>query len=138
MLITENGLEILFNPRKKDNSIAHDIAMMMTIALRFIPTLIDETEKIKKAQMARGADLESGGIMKRAKSMIPILVPLFISSFRRADELAMAMESRCYRGGKGRTRMKKLQFQKRDFIAFIVMSIIVVITIISKFYIGGI
>ena len=88
--------------------------------------------------MARGADLESGGIMKRAKSMIPILVPLFISSFRRADELAMAMESRCYRGGKGRTRMKKLQFQKRDFIAFIVMSIIVVITIISKFYIGGI
>lgn len=133
-----DGLEILFNPRKKDNSIAHDIAMMMTIALRFIPTLIDETEKIKKAQMARGADLESGGIMKRAKSMIPILVPLFISSFRRADELAMAMESRCYRGGKGRTRMKKLQFQKRDFIAFIVMSIIVVITIISKFYIGGI
>lgn len=99
--------------------IAHELAMMMTIALRFIPTLIEETDKIMKAQMARGADFESGGIMAKAKSLIPLLVPLFISSFRRADELAMAMEARCYRGGVGRTRMKQLVMARRDVLTLV-------------------
>jgi len=95
--------------------------MMMTIALRFIPTLIEETDKIMSAQKARGADLESGGIIDRAKALIPILVPLFVSAFRRADELALAMECRCYHGGEGRTRMRQLKFVGRDFIAFFVI-----------------
>ncbi|PKM90575.1 MAG: transporter [Firmicutes bacterium HGW-Firmicutes-12] len=111
----ESVLKALFIP------VAHELAMMMTIALRFIPTLIEETEKIMKAQMARGADFESGGLIARAKSLIPLLVPLFLSSFRRADELAMAMEARCYRGGENRTRMKQLKMYGRDYFAFIVM-----------------
>lgn len=96
----------------------HEIAMMMSIALRFIPILIEETDKIRKAQMARGADFESGNIMKRAKAMIPLLVPLFVSAFRRASDLAMAMEARCYHGSQGRTRMKPLVYKSRDFIAY--------------------
>ncbi|CDI50783.1 cobalt transport protein cbiQ [Clostridium tetani 12124569] len=111
---------------------AHELAMMMTIALRFIPTLMDETDKIMKAQMARGADFETGNIVKRAKGLIPILVPLFISSFRRAEELAMAMEARCYKGGEGRTRMKQLKLEGRDFIACLIMSILVAISIWSR------
>ncbi|MCL2166262.1 MAG: energy-coupling factor transporter transmembrane protein EcfT [Clostridiales bacterium] len=98
---------------------AHELAMMMTIALRFIPTLIEETERIMKAQMARGADFETGNLLTKAKSLIPLLIPLFVSAFRRADELAMAMEARCYRGGEGRTRLRQLQYQGRDFGAFI-------------------
>ena len=105
---------------------------MMSIALRFIPILLEETDKIMKAQIARGADLESGNIIQRAKSMIPILVPLFVSAFRRANDLAMAMESRCYRGGEGRTKMKPLQYHKRDYIAYIV----VIIYVIAVFVIG--
>jgi energy-coupling factor transport system permease protein len=112
-----DGIEKLLKPIGKE--IAHELAMMMTIALRFIPTLIDETDKIMKAQKARGADFESGGVIKKAKSLVPLLVPLFISSFRRADELAMAMEARGYRGGAGRTRMKVLKFSSKDTIAFI-------------------
>jgi energy-coupling factor transport system permease protein len=111
-----DGIEKLLKPIGKE--LAHELAMMMTIALRFIPTLIDETDKIMKAQKARGADFESGGIIKKAKSLVPLLVPLFISSFRRADELAMAMEARGYRGGSGRTRMKVLKFSYRDMIAW--------------------
>jgi energy-coupling factor transport system permease protein len=111
-----DGLERLLNPFKKIGLPAHELAMMMTIALRFIPTLLEETDKIMKAQMARGADFESGNLVKRAKSLIPLLVPLFISAFRRADELAMAMEARCYRGGENRTRMKVLQFTHLDLI----------------------
>lgn len=102
--------------------------MMMSIALRFIPTLMDETDKIMKAQMARGADFESTNIIKKAKSLIPLLVPLFISSFRRAEELAMAMEARSYRGGEGRTRMKQLKYETRDFTAFAVFFLLVFIT----------
>ncbi|MGL4772817.1 MAG: energy-coupling factor transporter transmembrane component T family protein [Clostridium sp.] len=117
-----DGIERLLKPIGKE--LAHEIAMMMTIALRFIPTLMDETDKIMKAQKARGADFETGNIIQKAKSLIPLLVPLFISSFRRADELAMAMESRCYRGGSGRTRMKQLVFGKNDIIAFGIFSII--------------
>ena len=113
--------------------IAHELAMMMTIALRFIPTLIDETDKIMKAQKARGADFETGGLIQKAKSLIPLLVPLFISSFRRADELAMAMEARCYRGGAGRTRMKVLKFTSKDFIAFGVFALLFVSSLIVRF-----
>ena len=111
----------------------HEIAMMMSIALRFIPILIDETDKIMKAQKARGADFESGGLIQKAKSLIPLLVPLFISSFRRADELAMAMEARCYRGGAGRTRMKVLKFTSKDFIAFGVFALLLTSTLIVRF-----
>lgn len=111
-----DGLERLLGPFKKIGVPAHELAMMMTIALRFIPTLLEETDKIMKAQMARGADFESGNIVARAKSLIPLLVPLFISAFRRADELAMAMEARCYRGGENRTRLKVLKYTYRDII----------------------
>ena len=99
----------------------HEIAMMMSIALRFIPILLEETDKIMKAQLARGADLESGNLFKRVKAMVPILVPLFISAFRRANELATAMEARCYHGGEGRTKMKPLKYASRDIVAYIIM-----------------
>jgi len=118
-----DGLERLLNPFKKLGLPAHELAMMMTIALRFIPTLLEETDKIMKAQMARGADFESGNLIKRAKSLIPLLVPLFISAFRRADELAMAMEARCYRGGENRTRMKVLEFTYLDIIGVFVFAL---------------
>ncbi|OPJ54862.1 energy-coupling factor transporter transmembrane component T family protein [Alkalithermobacter paradoxus] len=113
-----DGIEKLLNPFKKIGVPAHELAMMMTIALRFIPTLLDETDKIMKAQMARGADFESKNILNRAKNLIPLLVPLFISAFRRADELAMAMEARCYRGGENRSKMKQIRFTRKDYIAF--------------------
>lgn len=128
-----DGLEKLMNPLKKIGVPAHELAMMMSIALRFIPTLIEETDKIMKAQMARGADFETGNLIQRAKSLIPVLVPLFISSFRRADELAMAMEARCYRGGENRTRMKVLKLQKKDAAAVVLTSILVVASIGSRF-----
>ncbi len=119
-ILLTDGIESLLNPFKKIGLPAHELAMMMTIALRFIPTLMEETEKIMKAQRARGADFESGNIIKRAKNLVPLLVPLFISAFRRADELAMAMESRCYRGGENRTRMRQLILRKGDYIASII------------------
>lgn len=117
-----DGLEKLMAPLRKLRFPAHELAMMMTIALRFIPTLLEETDRIQKAQMARGADFESGNIFQRAKSMIPVLVPLFVSAFRRADELAMAMESRCYHGGEGRTRMRELHFHTRDLVATLLLT----------------
>lgn len=116
-----DALEKLLKPLNKIKVPVHEIAMMMSIALRFIPILVDETDKIMKAQMARGADFESGNLIKRAKSLVPILVPLFVSAFRRANELAMAMEARCYHGGEGRTKMKPLKYKKRDGIAFAVL-----------------
>ena len=121
-----DGLEKLMSPLRKLHFPAHELAMMMTIALRFIPTLMEETDRIQKAQMARGADFESGNIFQRAKSMIPVLVPLFVSAFRRADELAMAMESRCYHGGEGRTRMRELHFHARDLIATLLLVIVLI------------
>lgn len=127
-----DGLETLLNPFKKLGLPAHELAMMMTIALRFIPTLMDETDKIMKAQMARGASFDEGNLVKRAKALIPILVPLFISSFRRADELAMAMESRCYRGGEGRTRMKILKFSSIDIFASLLFISYIALTIWSR------
>lgn len=126
-----DGMEYLLRPIGKE--LSHELAMMMTIALRFIPTLIDETDKIMKAQKARGADFDTGGLIKKAKSLIPLLIPLFISSFRRADELAMAMEARCYRGGSGRTRMKKLAFTNKDIIAAIIFLILFAISIGVRF-----
>ena len=112
-----DGIETLLKPGKKIGIPAHELAMMMTIALRFIPTLLEETEKIMKAQMARGADFQTGGIMQRAKSLIPLLVPLFVNAFRRADDLAIAMEARGYRGGEGRTKLRELKFQRLDVVA---------------------
>lgn len=116
-----DGLESVMKPLKKIKVPVHEIAMMMSIALRFIPILLEETDKIMKAQIARGADFESGNIIKKAKSMVPLLVPLFISAFRRANDLAMAMEARCYQGGEGRTKMKPLVYKKRDVMAYIVV-----------------
>ncbi|MEG1850190.1 MAG: energy-coupling factor transporter transmembrane component T [Oscillospiraceae bacterium] len=116
-----DAIEQLLGPLKRLKMPVHELAMMMTIALRFIPTLIEETDKIMSAQKARGADLESGGLMQRAKALIPILIPLFVSSFRRADELALAMECRCYHGGEGRTRMKQLRYAARDAVAMLLL-----------------
>ncbi|HHV26627.1 energy-coupling factor transporter transmembrane protein EcfT [Anaerosalibacter bizertensis] len=118
-----DGIEKLLNPLKVIGLPAHELAMMMTIALRFIPTLLEETDKIMKAQMARGADFESGNILNRAKNLVPLLVPLFVNSFRRADELAMAMEARCYRGGEHRTRLNEIKIERIDYIAMIIMTI---------------
>lgn len=123
-IILTDGIESLLKPLRKIRVPAHEIAMMMTIALRFIPTIIDETDKIMKAQAARGSDFESGNLIQRAKALIPVLVPLFISAFRRADELALAMECRCYRGGDGRTKLKVLKMGKIDIWAFCVSLIV--------------
>ena len=115
-----DGLESLLSPLKKIKLPVHELAMMMCIALRFIPTLIEETDKIMSAQKARGADFETGNLMQRVKALVPILIPLFISAFRRADELATAMECRCYHGGEGRTKMKLLRYRRIDFGAYAV------------------
>ena len=124
-----DGLEKLLGPLKHLRVPVHEISMMMSIALRFIPILMEETDKIMKAQMARGADFESGSLINRAKSLVPLLVPLFISAFRRANDLAMAMEARCYRGGEGRTKMKPLVYKRNDFLAygFIVLYLVLII-----------
>ena len=131
-LALTDGIERLLSPFKKIGLPAHDIAMMMTIALRFIPTLLEEADKIMKAQQARGADFESGGLMKRVKSLIPILVPLFVGAFRIAQDLAMAMEARCYRGGENRTRMNEMKFRKRDYAAIVMMVLFLAVIIIES------
>ena len=113
-----DGLESLLNPLKKLRVPVHEVSMMMSIALRFIPILLEETDKIMKAQIARGADFENGSLIQRAKAMVPLLVPLFIAAFRRANDLAMAMEARCYRGGEGRTKMKPLVYRKQDYMGY--------------------
>lgn len=125
-----DGLESLMNPLKKIRVPVHELSMMMCIALRFIPTLIEETDKIMSAQKARGADFETGSLIQRAKALIPILVPLFISAFRRADELATAMECRCYQGGEGRTKMKMLRYHREDLKAFAVTGVVAVSVIV--------
>jgi len=117
-IVLTDGIEKLLRPFKAIGVPAHELAMMMTIALRFIPTLLEETDRIMKAQTARGADFSSGNLLERAKNMLPLLVPLFVSAFRRAEELAIAMESRCYRGGEGRTRMHELSYKSIDYTAF--------------------
>ncbi len=126
-----DGMESLLSPLKKIKVPVHEIAMMMSIALRFIPILIEETDKIMKAQIARGADFESGNVLQRAKNMVPLLVPLFISAFRRANDLAMAMEARCYHGGQGRTKMKPLIYRKRDYCAYGVVAAYLVAAVLA-------
>ena len=129
-----DGLESLMNPLKKIRVPVHELSMMMCIALRFIPTLIEETDKIMSAQKARGADFESGNLMQRVKALIPILVPLFISAFRRADELATAMECRCYHGGDGRTKMKLLRYHFWDYCAFAIgAALILTVIVLGRF-----
>ena len=118
-IVLTDGIEALLRPFRVIGVPAHELAMMMTIALRFIPTLMEETDRIIKAQTARGADFSGGNLLVRAKNMLPILVPLFISAFRRADDLAIAMEARCYRGGEGRTRMHRLAYRSGDVMAFV-------------------
>lgn len=127
-----DGLELMLNPLKKIKVPVHEMSMMMSMALRFIPTLIEETDKIMSAQKARGADFESGNLLQRAKALLPILVPLFVSAFRRADELAVAMESRCYHGGEGRTRMKQLKMQGIDFAALLLGAAFLAAIVIMK------
>ena len=126
-----DAIEILLSPLRKIHFPAHELAMMMTIALRFIPTLLEETDKIMKAQMARGADFESGNLISRAKAMVPLLVPLFVSAFRRAGDLAMAMESRCYHGGEGRTRLRVLKITRNDWIACGVVALLIGLLILE-------
>ena len=126
-----DAIELLLSPLKKIRFPAHELAMMMTIALRFIPTLLEETDKIMKAQMARGADFESGNLLSRAKAMVPLLVPLFVSAFRRAGDLAMAMESRCYHGGEGRTRLRVLKISKHDWYACGAMAALLALIILE-------
>ena len=125
-----DGMEKMMRPLKIFKVPVHEVAMMMSIALRFIPILLEETDKIMKAQIARGADFESGNLFKRAKALVPLLVPLFISAFRRANDLAMAMEARCYRGGEGRTKMKPLVYQKRDGIAYLCIFLYLAVSIV--------
>ena len=119
-IVLTDGIESLLNPLKKIKVPVHEFAMMMSIALRFIPTLVEETDKIMSAQKARGADFSSGGLIQRAKALIPVLIPLFVSAFRRASDLAIAMECRCYRGGNGRTKMKKLKLNAGDILILLV------------------
>lgn len=133
-IVLTDGLEYLMAPLKRIGVPSHEIAMMMTIALRFIPTLLEETEKIIKAQTARGADFESGNVLRRAKAMIPILIPLFISAFRRADDLAIAMECRCYRGGENRTRLHELKMSGIDAGAFAAVIILAALIIASNIW----
>lgn len=128
-----DGLEKALAPMNKIHVPVHEIAMMMSIALRFIPILVEETDKIMRAQMARGADFENGGIIQRAKNMIPLLVPLFVSAFRRANDLAMAMEARCYRGGAGRTKMKPLKYANIDYRAYAIVILYFVIMMVLRF-----
>ncbi len=127
-----NGLERLLRPLNKIHIPVHEIAMMMSIALRFIPILLEETDKIMKAQIARGADFEKGNILQKARNMVPLLVPLFISAFRRANDLAMAMEARCYHGGENRTQMKPLHYHRNDYIAFVILLLYFAVALLSR------
>jgi energy-coupling factor transport system permease protein len=127
-----DGLETSLKPLQKAHVPVHEISMMMSIALRFIPILVEETDKIMKAQMARGADFESGGLIKKAKNMVPLLVPLFVSAFRRANDLALAMEARCYMGGEGRTKMLPLHYSKKDHGAYVALVIYFVLVLVCK------
>ncbi|MGN1367840.1 MAG: energy-coupling factor transporter transmembrane component T family protein [Aristaeellaceae bacterium] len=127
-----DGIEMLLSPLKRFHFPAHELAMMMSIALRFIPTLMEEADKIMKAQMARGADFESGNLLARAKAMVPLLVPLFVSAFRRAGDLAMAMESRCYHGGENRTRLRVLKVTRNDWIAAACLALLIVVVMLES------
>lgn len=131
-IVLTDGIEQLLRPFQRFGVPAHELAMMMTIALRFIPTLLEETDRIMKAQSSRGADFSSGSLWKRAKNMVPLLVPLFISAFRRADDLATAMEARCYRGGEGRTRMHELHYTQKDVLGGIAVAAVIIVLIVLR------
>ena len=133
-IMLTDAIERLLNPLKKIKFPVHELSMMMTIALRFIPTLVEETDKIMSAQKARGAELDSGNLFKKAKSLVPILIPLFVSAFKRANELATAMECRCYHGGEGRTRMKIMKTAPRDYIAAVIMLLLLAGVIVMNFF----
>lgn len=136
-IVLTDAIEALLRPLAKLHLPVHELAMMMTIALRFIPTLIEETEKIMNAQKARGAMLDTGKLSERVKALVPILIPLFISAFRRADELAMAMECRCYHGGEGRTRLKVLRFTKQDALCALVITLLLAAIFATRFFVPG-
>ncbi len=136
-IMLSDGLELLMSPLKKLHFPAHELAMMMSIALRFIPTLMDETDKIMKAQMARGADFETGNLIARAKAMVPLLVPLFVSAFRRAGDLAMAMEARCYHGGEGRTRLRVLRMGRNDLVAALCVAGLIALLVLEGLLLPG-
>ena len=127
-----DGLERMMRPLAKIHFPAHELAMLMSIALRFVPTLLEEADKTMRAQMARGADFESGNLLRRARAMVPLMVPLFVSAFRRADELALAMEARCYRGGTGRTRMKVLKYARIDLMAFLTLAALIACVVLVR------
>lgn len=133
-IVLTDGIEHLLNPFKRIGVPAHELAMMMTIALRFIPTLLEETDRIMKAQTARGANFTSGSLLQRGKNMIPLLVPLFVSAFRRADDLATAMEARCYRGGEGRTRMNELAYSYRDALGMAAVLLVTVVLVLMRWF----
>lgn len=133
-----DAVERLMKPLNKIHFPVHEIAMMMSLALRFVPTLLEETDKIMQAQKARGADMESGNIIKRVKALIPVLIPLFVSAFRRAYEIATAMECRCYQGGSGRTRMKIIHMEKRDAVSFIILSLIICEVILCNIFLPAV
>ena len=136
-IVLTDAIEALLRPFAKLHLPVHELAMMMTIALRFIPTLIEETEKIMNAQKARGAKLDNGKFTERIRALVPILIPLFISAFRRADELAMAMECRCYHGGEGRTRLKILRFTKEDALCALAITLLLAAIVATKFFVPG-
>ena len=129
-----DGLEQGLKPLNRIHVPVHELAMMMSIALRFIPILIEETDKIMKAQTARGANFDEGGLIQKAKSMVPLLVPLFISAFRRANDLALAMEARCYHGGEGRTKLHPLRYQTRDYVAYVLMLVFLAGVVALRFF----
>jgi energy-coupling factor transport system permease protein len=133
-IVLTDGIEALLRPFKAVGVPAHELAMMMTIALRFIPTLIEETDRIMKAQTARGADFSHGSLAQKARNMLPILIPLFISAFRRADELAIAMEARCYHGGEGRTRMHELAYTSADAVGFAAVVVIIAVMAVLRWW----
>lgn len=132
-ILLTDAIESLFGPLKKIHVPVHELAMIMSIALRFIPTLIEETDKLMSAQKARGADFESGNLVEKAKSLVPLLVPLFVSAFRRAEELAVAMESRCYHGGEGRTRLRQLKYAGIDYVALVFLAVLVAVIVALRF-----
>lgn len=136
-IVLTDAIEQLLKPLGRLHFPVHELAMMMSIALRFIPTLIEETDKIMNAQKARGAMLDNGSMMERVKALVPVLIPLFISAFRRADELAMAMECRCYHGGEGRTRLKQLKFTSEDFRCMVVIIVALVVIACTRFFVPG-
>lgn len=133
-IMLTDAIERLLSPLKKIKFPVHELSMMMTIALRFIPTLVEETDKIMSAQKARGADMDGGNIIHRAKALVPVLIPLFVSAFKRANELATAMECRCYRGGEGRTRLKQLKTSPKDYVAAVIMLALLAGVIVMNFY----